>query len=129
MAQLRGLIQVLNDETAIFAFLPTANATYLLILSYSDKLLGIGVGLAITSTFFYLVIDTNPNLDPYKRYVQTVFALWALGYLYTVCELVKLLSRDLILPEVLTLAFVAFVSLLISDKLLDRLDDDYEPTV
>jgi hypothetical protein len=122
MSYLRDALQIINDDTPVFAFLPVVNVTYLLILEYQVKVLAGGLLVTFLSSFLYLLIDQDPEYDDYKRGVILVFIIWLALYAESIRRLFVEFERSLILPEVLVFISAAFVSLIICDKLLKRLD-------
>ena len=124
MSYLRDALQIINDDTPIFAFLPVANVTYLLIIEYQRKVFAGGLIVTFLSAFLYLLIDQDPEYKDYKNWVRFVFIIWFLLYLESIRRLIIEIERNLVFPEILVFISTTFISLIICDKILkDNLDD------
>ena len=122
MSYLRDALQIINDDTPVFAFLPVANVTYLLILEYQVKVFVGGLLVTFLSSFLYLLIDQDPEYNDYKSGVILLFVIWLALYAESIRRLFVEFERNLVLPEVLVFISATFISLIICDKILKRLE-------
>jgi hypothetical protein len=123
MSYLRDALQIIDDDTPVFAFLPVANVSYLLILEYQTRVFAGGLLVTFLSAFLYLLIDQDPEYDEHKNWVRFIFLIWLILYAESIRRLFVEFERNLVFPEILVFVSATFVSLIISDKLLKRLND------
>lgn len=137
MASARDAVAVLNDDVALFAFLPPVNYSFLLIqIESPQNCLIYIVGLSVlVGTIVYNYVSANssqPGTQAQKLGGAQRFGLAACGFiwlcllLYSMWRLFHLFSKSWILPEVLFLVSLSFISLIITDLFLNILIDTYE---
>jgi len=129
MSYLRDALQVINDDTPVFAFLPVVNVTYLLILEYQRGLFAGGLLVTLLSAFLYLLIDQDPEYDDYKNWVRGIFVIWLLLYAESIRRLIIEMERDLVFPEILVFVSATFISLLLCDKILKNMLNGYSGVI
>lgn len=129
MSYLRDALHIINDDTPVFAFLPVANVTYLLILEYQAKVFAGGLLVTFLSAFLYLLIDQDPEYDDYKNWVRGSFVIWFILYVESIRRLIIEMKRNLIFPEILVFVSTAFISLIYCDKLLKNKLNDYSGVI
>jgi len=129
MSYLRDALQIINDDTPVFAFLPVANITYLLILEYQLKIFLGGLLVTFLSSFLYLLIDQDPAYDNYKNWVRVIFVTWLVLYAESVRQLFMEFEHDFIFPEILVFISAIFISLIICDKILKEILNNYSGVI
>lgn len=119
---------ILNDDTGIFAFLPVANFTFLIIQSYANALFLASLTAALLSAIIYNIIAGEPNITNFVPLWAARFAtlLWTLLLLWSLVEISSYFSDDLIVPELLFFVSVSFLSLVATDILLGYFASGYD---
>jgi hypothetical protein len=129
MSYLRDALQIINDDTPVFAFLPVANVTYLLILEYETKVFVGGLIVTFLSAFLYLLIDQDPTYDDYTNGVRAIFVIWLILYAESIRRLFLEFEHNLVFPEILVFISTTFISLVVCDKILKNRLDDYSGVI
>ncbi|WP_143067674.1 hypothetical protein [Natrinema salifodinae] len=129
MSYLRDALEIINDDTPVFAFLPVANVTYLLILEYQPRVFLGGILVTLLSSLLYLLIDQDPAYDSQKNWVRVIFVTWLVLYAESIRRLFEELNRNLVFPEILIFVSTTFISLVVCDKILKNVLDDYTGTI
>jgi hypothetical protein len=129
MSYLRDALQIINDDTPVFAFLPVANVTYLLILEHQRDVFVGGLLVTLLSAFLYLLIDQDPEYDDYKNWVRGIFVIWLLLYAESIRRLIIEMERNLVFPEILVFVSATFISLILWDKILKNILNGYSGVI
>lgn len=130
MAGVRGAHAVLNRDTALFAFLPTVNYTYLIVEGSWAAFALPAVPTAVCSAAVYLSVRGSPTFDGWGWLLTAIPTwLWLVGYGYSLWRLWGLVGGRSEIPSILLLVSTVFLSLLIFELLFRRASSDYDGVV
>lgn len=130
MTPLQDAVAVLNDDVALFAFLPGTNYVFLLIQGGQTAtffVIASGVSAILgTVVYNYLSADSNQeetdgqDLSGLQRSILGFCGLTWLGLLIgSMWDLFHLFPKNWILPELLFFTSLSFISLFATDFILE----------
>lgn len=113
---IRDATAILNEDSALFAFLPVANLVVLTVEHDTCFLLVVSIGVSALAALLYNVIRGKPSLSSRSRVGFTlVGGLWIVALLYSMWGLIEMFGEQTVLPEVLFFVSTGFLFLLLTD--------------
>lgn len=118
----------LNEDTALFAFLPTVNAIFITFNQNAIEVIFATSLVAFLSAAVYNIVSGEPSGSP--RTVLWVFRIlglsWLLALVGSMALLLKYFNNSSIVPEILFFISLTFISLLLTDTVLNLFVGSYE---
>lgn len=113
---IRDATAILNEDSALFAFLPVANLVFLTIKHNTRFLLLVSIGVSALAALLYNVIRGKPSLSSRSRVGFTLIGgLWIVALLYSMWGLRGIFGERTVLPEMLFFVSAGFLFLLLTD--------------